>query len=167
MEIAKDKKLVTEKKNEDSFLGISILFHWKQYICLQFFDFPLDLFVEAFAAKFLFPPVEEKGEEYGQSPVGDGVRDVRFHTPVVKGGEDIRFGEHVHDFDCEDKGEEFDGFQIVCEEGGKRHDERLGKDDSCESVERGHAHGDGCFILAVVYGTESAADIFRLVGGVI
>ena len=27
MEIAKDKKLVTEKKNEDSFLGISILFH--------------------------------------------------------------------------------------------------------------------------------------------
>lgn len=124
-------------------------------------------FVEAFAAKFLFPPVEEDGEEYGQSPVGDGVRDVRFHAPIVEGGEDIRFGEHVYDFDCEDKGEEFDGFQIVCEEGGKRHDERLGKDDSCESAERGHAHGDGCFILAVVYGAESAADIFRLVGGVI
>ena len=124
-------------------------------------------FVEAFAAKFLFPPVEEEGEEYGQSPVGDGVRDVRFHAPVVEGGEDIRFGEHVHDFDCEDEGEEFDGFQIVCEKGGKRHDERLGKDDSCESAERGHAHGDGRFILAVVYGAESAAYIFRLVGGVI
>ena len=124
-------------------------------------------FVEAFAAKFLFPPVEEEGEEYGQSPVGDGVRDVRFHAPIVEGGEDIRFGEHVHDFDCEDEGEEFDGFQIVCEKGGKRHDERLGKDDSCESAERGHAHGDGRFILAVVYGAESAADIFRLVGGVI
>lgn len=92
-------------------------------------------FVEAFAAKFLFPPVEEEGEEYGQSPVGDGVRDVRFHATVVEGGEDIRFGEHVYDFDCEDKGEEFDGFQIVCEEGGKRHDERLGKDDPCESAE--------------------------------
>lgn len=92
-------------------------------------------FVEAFAAKFLFPPVEEEGEEYGQSPVGDGVRDVRFHAPIVEGGEDIRFGEHVYDFDCEDKGEEFDGFQIVCEEGGKRHDERLGKDDPCESAE--------------------------------
>lgn len=92
-------------------------------------------FVEAFAAKFLFPPVEEEGEEYGQTPVGDGVRDVRFHTPIVKGGEDIRFGEHVYDFDCEDKGEEFDSFQIVCEEGGKRHDERLGKDDPCESAE--------------------------------
>ena len=92
-------------------------------------------FVEAFAAKFLFPPVEEEGEEYGQSPVGDGVRDVRFHAPIVEGGEDIRFGEHVYDFDCEDKGEESDGFQIVCEEGGKRHDERLGKDDPCESAE--------------------------------
>lgn len=124
-------------------------------------------FVEAFAAKFLFPPVEEEGEEYGQTPIGDCVRDVRFHAPVVEGGEDIRFGEHVHDFDCEDEGEEFDGFQIVCEKGGKRHDERLGKDDSCESAERGHAHGDGRFILAVVYGAESAADIFRLVGGVI
>ena len=124
-------------------------------------------FVEAFAAKFLFPLVEEEGEEYGQSPVGDGVRDVRFYAPIVEGGEDIRFGEHVYDFDCEDKGEEFDGFQIVCEEGGKRHDECLGKDNSCESAERGHAHGDGCFILAVVYGAESAADIFRLVGGVI
>ncbi len=124
-------------------------------------------FVEAFAAKFLFPPVEEDGEEYGQSPVGDGVRDVRFHAPIVEGGEDIRFGEHVYDFDCEDKGEELDGFQIVCEEGGKRHDERLGKDDPCESAEGSHAHGDGCFILAVVYGTESAADIFRLIGGVI
>ena len=117
-------------------------------------------FVEAFAAKFLFPPVEEEGEEYGQSPVGDGGRDVRVHAPIVEGGEDIRFGEHVYDFDCEDKGEEFDGFQIVCKEGGKRHDERLGKDDSCESAERGHAHGDGRFILAVVYGAESAADIF-------
>ena len=117
-------------------------------------------FVEAFAAKFLFPPVEEEGEEYGQSPVGDGVRDVRFHAPIVEGGEDIRFGEHVYDFDCEDKGEEFDGFQIVCKEGGKRHDERLGKDDSCESAERGHAHGDGRFILAVVYRAEGAADIF-------
>lgn len=124
-------------------------------------------FIKAFAAEFLFPPVKEEGEEYGQTPIGDCVRDVRFHAPVVEGGEDIRFGEHVHDFDCEDEGEEFDGFQIVCEKGGKRHDERLGKDDSCESVERGHAHGDGCFILAVVYGTESAADIFRLVGGVI
>ena len=92
-------------------------------------------FVEAFAAKFLFPPVEEDGEEYGQSPVGDGVRDVRFHAPIVEGGEDIRFGEHVYDFDCEDKGEELDGFQIVCEESGKRHDERLGKDDPCESAE--------------------------------
>lgn len=148
-------------------MGISILFHWKQYIWLQSFDFLPDLFVEAFAAEFLFPPVEEEGEEYGQSPVGDGVRDVRFHAPIVEGGEDIRFGEHVYDFDCEDKGEEFDGFQIVCEEGGKRHDKGLGKDDSCESAERGHAHGDGCFILAVVYGTESAADIFWLVGGVI
>ena len=117
-------------------------------------------FVEAFAAKFLFPPVEEEGEEYGQSPVGDGVRDVRFHASIVEGGEDIRFGEHVYDFDCEDKGEEFDGFQIVCKEGGKRHDERLGKDDSCESAERGHAHGDGRFILAVVYRAEGAADIF-------
>lgn len=124
-------------------------------------------FIKAFAAEFLFPPVKEEGEEYGQSPVGDGVRDVRFHAPVVEGGEDIRFGEHVHDFDCEDEGEEFDGFQIVCEKGGKRHDERLGKDDSCESAERGHAHGDGRFILAVVYGAESAAYIFRLVGGVI
>ena len=124
-------------------------------------------FVEASAAEFLFPSVEEEGEEYGQTPIGDGVRDVRFHTPIVEGGEDIRFGEHVYDFDCEDKGEEFDGFQIVCEEGGKRYDERLGKDDSCESAERGHAHGDGRFILAVVYGAESAADIFRLVGGVI
>ena len=57
--------------------------------------------------------------------------------------------------------------EIVCEEGGKRHDERLGKDDPCESAEGSHAHGDGCFILAVVYGTESAADIFRLIGGVI
>ena len=92
-------------------------------------------FVEAFAAKFLFPPVEEEGEEYGQSPVGDVVRDVRFHAPIVEGGEDIRFGEHVYDFDCEDKGDEFDGVQIVCEEGGKRHDERLGKDDPCESAE--------------------------------
>ena len=92
-------------------------------------------FIKAFAAEFLFPPVEEEGEEYGQSPVGDGVRDVRFHAPIVEGGEDIRFGEHVYDFDCEDKGEEFDGFQIVCEEGGKRHDERLGKDDPCESAE--------------------------------
>ena len=82
-------------------------------------------FVEAFAAKFLFPLVEEEGEEYGQSPVGDGVRDVRFHAPIVEGREDIRFGEHVYDFDCEDKGEEFDGFQIVCEEGGKRHDKGL------------------------------------------
>lgn len=117
-------------------------------------------FVEAFAAKFLFPPVEEEGEEYGQSPIGDGVRDVRFHAPIVEGREDIRFGEHVYDFDCEDEGEEFDGFQIICEKGGKRHDERLGKDDSCESAERGHAHGDGRFILAVVYGAESAADIF-------
>ena len=117
-------------------------------------------FIKAFAAEFLFPPVKEEGEEYGQTPIGDCVRDVRFHAPVVEGGEDIRFGEHVHDFDCEDEGEEFDGFQIVCEKGGKRHDERLGKDDSCESAERGHAHGDGCFILAVVYGTESAADIF-------
>ena len=117
-------------------------------------------FVEAFAAEFLFPLVEEEGEEYGQSPVGDGVRDVRFHAPIVEGGEDIRFGEHVYDFDCEDKGEEFDGFQIVCKEGGKRHDERLGKDDSCESAERGHAHGDGRFILAVVYRAEGAADIF-------
>lgn len=124
-------------------------------------------FIKAFAAEFLFPPVKEEGEEYGQSPVSDGVRDVRFHAPVVEGGEDIRFGEHVHDFDCEDEGEEFDGFQIVCEKGGKRHDERLGKDDSCESAERGHAHGDGRFILAVVYGAESAAYIFRLVGGVI
>lgn len=68
-------------------------------------------FVEAFAAEFLFPLVEEEGEEYGQSPVGDGVRDVRFHAPIVEGGEDIRFGEHVYDFDCEDKGEEFDGFR--------------------------------------------------------
>ncbi len=117
-------------------------------------------FIKAFAAEFLFPPVEEEGEEYGQTPIGDGVRDVRFHAPIVEGREDIRFGEHVYDFDCEDKGEEFDGFQIVCEEGGKRHDKGLGKDDSCESAERGHAHGDGCFILAVVYGTESAADIF-------
>lgn len=124
-------------------------------------------FIKAFAAEFLFPSVEEEGEEYGQTPIGDCVRDVRFHAPVVEGGEDIRFGEHVHDFDCEDEGEEFDGFQIVCEKGGKRHDERLGKDDSCESAERGHAHGDGRFILAVVYGAESAADIFRLVGGVI
>lgn len=124
-------------------------------------------FIKAFAAEFLFPPVKEEGEEYGQTPIGDCVRDVRFHAPIVEGGEDIRFGEHVYDFDCEDKGEEFDGFQVVCEEGGKRHDERLGKDDSCESAERGHAHGDGCFILAVVYGAESAADIFRLVGGVI
>lgn len=124
-------------------------------------------FIKASATEFLFPSVEEEGEEYGQTPIGDGVRDVRFHAPVVEGGEDIRFGEHVHDFDCEDKGEEFDGFQIVCEKGGKRHDERLGKDDSCESAERGHAHGDGRFILAVVYGAESAADIFRLVGGVI
>ena len=124
-------------------------------------------FVEASSAEFLFPSVEEEGEEYGQTPVGDGICDVRFHAPVVEGGEDIRFGEHVHDFDCEDEGEEFDGFQIVCEKGGKRHDERLGKDDSCESAERGHAHGDGRFILAVVYGAESAAYIFRLVGGVI
>ena len=62
-------------------------------------------FVEAFAAEFLFPLVEEEGEEYGQSPVGDGVRDVRVHAPLVEGGEDIRFGEHVYDFDCEDKGE--------------------------------------------------------------
>ena len=124
-------------------------------------------FIKASATEFLFPSVEEEGEEYGQTPIGDCVRDVRFHAPVVEGGEDIRFGEHVHDFDCEDEGEEFDGFQIVCEKGGKRHDERLGKDDSCESAERGHAHGDGCFILAVVYGTESAADIFRLVGGII
>ena len=92
-------------------------------------------FIKAFATEFLFPSVEEEGEEYGQSPVGDGVRDVRFHAPIVEGGEDIRFGEHVYDFDCEDKGEEFDGFQIVCEEGGKRHDERLGKDDPCESAE--------------------------------
>lgn len=124
-------------------------------------------FIKAFAAEFLFPPVKEEGEEYGQTPIGDCVRNVRFHAPVVEGGEDIRFGEHVHDFDCEDEGEEFDGFQIVCEKGGKRHDERLGKDDSCESAERGHAHGDGRFILAVVYGAESAAYIFRLVGGVI
>ena len=83
-------------------------------------------FIKAFAAEFLFPPVKEEGEEYGQTPIGDCVRDVRFHAPVVEGGEDIRFGEHVHDFDCEDEGEEFDGFQIVCEKGGKRHDERLG-----------------------------------------
>ena len=53
------------------------------------------------------------------------------------------------------------------EKGGKRHDEGLGKNDSCESAERGHAHGDGRFILAVVYGAESAAYIFRLVGSVI
>ena len=92
-------------------------------------------FIKASATEFLFQSVEEEGEEYGQSPVGDCVRDVRFHAPVVEGGEDIRFGEHVYDFDCEDKGEEFDGFQIVCEEGGKRHDERLGKDDPCESAE--------------------------------
>lgn len=75
-------------------------------------------FIKASATEFLFPPVEEEGEEYGQTPIGDGVRDVRFHAPVVEGGEDIRFGEHVHDFDCEDEGEEFDGFQIICEKAG-------------------------------------------------
>lgn len=75
-------------------------------------------FIKASATEFLFPSVEEEGEEYGQTPIGDCVRDVRFHAPVVEGGEDIRFGEHVHDFDCEDEGEEFDGFQIVCEKAG-------------------------------------------------
>lgn len=75
-------------------------------------------FIKASATEFLFPSVEEEGEEYGQTPIGDGVRDVRFHAPVVEGGEDIRFGEHVHDFDCEDEGEEFDGFQIICEKAG-------------------------------------------------
>lgn len=124
-------------------------------------------FVEAFAAKFLFPPVEEEGEEYGQSPVGDGVRDVRFHAPIVEGGEDIRFGEHVYDFDCEDKGEEFDGFQIVCEEGGKRHDERLGRTILVKARNEVMPMATARFILAVVYGAESAADIFRLIGGVI
>ena len=46
-------------------------------------------FIKASATEFLFPSVEEEGEEYGQSPVGDCVRDVRFHAPVVEGGEDI------------------------------------------------------------------------------
>lgn len=66
--------------------------------------------VEAFFTEFLFPPGEDEGEDNSYGPVGDSVGYVGLGTPVVEGGEDVCFCEHIHDFYGEDEGKEFDGF---------------------------------------------------------
>ena len=82
--------------------------------------------LKSFGAESLFPPVEEEGEEDGYGPVGYGVGDVGFGSSVVESREDVGFGEHVDDFDGEYQGEEFDGLQVVGEEGRHGYDEGLG-----------------------------------------
>ena len=123
--------------------------------------------LESFGAESLFPPVEEEGEEDGYGPVGYGVGDVGFGSSVVESREDVGFGEHVDDFNGEYQGEEFDGLQVVGEEGRHGYDEGLGEDDAGEGAEWGHAHGDGCFVLPVVDGAERSSEVFRLVDGVV
>lgn len=71
------------------------------------------------------------------------------------------------DFNGEYQGEEFDGLQVVGEEGRHGYDEGLGEDDAGEGAEWGHAHGDGCFVLPVVDGAERSSEVFRLVDGVV
>lgn len=86
-------------------------------------------FIKAFGAEFLFPPCKDESENDSDCPVGDGVGDIRLRAAVVKSGENIRFGEHIHHFYGEDERKELDRFQIVGEESRKGDDESLGQDD--------------------------------------
>ena len=133
---------------------------------------PYDFFAsdpprQALAAQRVLPFVEAPGQGQAQQPVEQRVGQIRLSAAAVQGGENIGGGKNIHHADGEDQSQTLDAVQVIGKKAGHGHHKGLRQDDAPVGGQGRQAYTDGGLVLAFIHCQQRAADVFRLVGGLI